>query len=110
MRIRPKVVLSLAADILTRLALVRPVEAHPMGNFSINHYARIVPGAETIELDYIIDMAEIPTFQEIQTNGLVPKVGDPSITPYLARQADRMRNGLVLEVGEHPLHLEIVSR
>ena len=81
-----------------------------MGNFSINHYARIVPRAETIELDYIIDMAEIPTFQEIQTTGLVPKVGDPGIVPYLARQADRLRGGLLLAVGEHPLHLETVSR
>ena len=50
--------------------------AHPMGNFSVNHYTRIVTGAERIEIDYIIDMAEIPTFQEMQRTGIVPRVGD----------------------------------
>jgi nickel/cobalt exporter len=110
MRVIHKFLMPLAGAILNTIVMARQVEAHPMGNFSINHYARIVPGAETIELDYIIDMAEIPTFQEIQTNGLVPKVGDPGITPYLARQADRLRSGLALGMGEHPLSLEIVSR
>jgi nickel/cobalt transporter (NicO) family protein len=110
MRVIDKFVLPLAVIILTSIAAAPPAQAHPMGNFSINHYARIVPGAETIELDYIIDMAEIPTFQEIQANGLVAKVGDPRITPYLAHQDDRLRNGLVLEVGDHRLRLETVSR
>ena len=46
--------------------------AHPLGNFTINHYAglRVEPGR--IVLDVVIDQAEIPTFQEqrrIDTNG-----------------------------------------
>jgi len=102
--------LALAVAVLTVMVIARPAQAHPMGNFSINHYTKIVPGAETIELDYIIDMAEIPTFQEIQAHGLIPNAGDPSIPPYLARQADRLRNGLTLGVGDHPLRLEIVSQ
>jgi nickel/cobalt transporter (NicO) family protein len=110
MRVMQKFLMPLAVAMLTAMVLARPVEAHPMGNFSINHYAKIVAGAETIELDYIIDMAEIPTFQEVQANGLVPKVGNPSITPYLAHQADRLSNEIVLGVGGHPLRLEVVSR
>jgi nickel/cobalt exporter len=46
--------------------------AHPLGNFTINHYAGITVGRDQILLDVVIDMAEIPTFQErlkIDTDG-----------------------------------------
>jgi len=35
--------------------------AHPMGNFSVNHYAKIKVDQGSIEIKYLIDMAEIPT-------------------------------------------------
>jgi nickel/cobalt transporter (NicO) family protein len=40
------------------------VSAHPLGNFTINHYAEIRVGERAIQLDVVIDMAEIPTFAE----------------------------------------------
>jgi ABC-type nickel/cobalt efflux system permease component RcnA len=46
--------------------------AHPLGNFTINHYAGIRVEADRIRLDVVIDEAEIPAFQAIQaldTNG-----------------------------------------
>ncbi len=43
-----------------------PLQAHPMGNFSINHYSAISLQNDGVHLEYIIDMAEIPTFQEMQ--------------------------------------------
>lgn len=57
--------------------------AHPLGNFSINHYTgiQIEPGG--IEVRYLIDMAEIPTFQEIQETGIVPEGGHPSLSGFL---------------------------
>ncbi len=36
--------------------------AHPMGNFSVNHYARLEVTGRGVELTYAIDLAEIPTF------------------------------------------------
>src|SRR5881396_3652994 len=50
-----------------------PTLAHPMGNFSISHYAGIRVEQDGVEVQYLIDMAEIPTFQEIQENGIVPQ-------------------------------------
>ena len=38
--------------------------AHPLGNFSINQYSRIEVGKSAITIRQILDMAEIPTFQE----------------------------------------------
>ena len=40
------------------------VIAHPLGNFSINQYSRLEVGARQIKLREVLDMAEIPTFQE----------------------------------------------
>ncbi len=40
--------------------------AHPLGNFTINHYAALRIGTSRIDLDVVIDQAEIPTFQERQ--------------------------------------------
>lgn len=37
-----------------------------MGNFSVNHYARIEPGAGGVEILYVLDLAEIPTFELLQ--------------------------------------------
>ncbi|MFB3739281.1 MAG: nickel transporter, partial [Candidatus Velamenicoccus archaeovorus] len=47
------------------LLLPGTASAHPLGNFTINVYAGIElrPGGVTI--DYVVDMAEIPTFQEL---------------------------------------------
>src|SRR5450432_3672932 len=43
--------------------------AHPMGNFSVNHYARIEPGAHGANIRYVLDLAEIPTFELFQQWG-----------------------------------------
>lgn len=40
--------------------------AHPLGNFTINHFAGIRVGATAVTLDVVIDRAEIPTFSERQ--------------------------------------------
>jgi nickel/cobalt transporter (NicO) family protein len=37
--------------------------AHPMGNFSVSHYAKFQVHANGIELQYALDLAEIPTFE-----------------------------------------------
>src|ERR1700761_5167593 len=91
-------------------AIPRAANAHPMGNFSINHYTRIRAGTTAVELDYIIDMAEIPTFQEMQESGLNPKVNDPTVDAYLKHQDARLRPGLSLEANGQLLQLKIVSR
>ena len=40
--------------------------AHPLGNFTVNHFARLDVGFERIGLRYVVDMAEIPAFQELR--------------------------------------------
>jgi ABC-type nickel/cobalt efflux system permease component RcnA len=47
--------------LLTALAFT--ALAHPMGNFSVNHYSRLHFRQSGVELTYVLDLAEIPTFQ-----------------------------------------------
>jgi nickel/cobalt transporter (NicO) family protein len=44
------------------LVCAAPVWGHPMGNFSVNHYARLEATAKGVELTYALDLAELPTF------------------------------------------------
>ena len=97
-----------AVTLLLSLAVLwaaRPALAHPLGNFSISHYTSLRVTQEAIELQYRLDLAEIPTFQELQETGIVPEAGHPSLTPYLARQSTGLRDGLFLEVNGQRLTL-----
>jgi ABC-type nickel/cobalt efflux system permease component RcnA len=84
--------------------------AHPLGNFSINHYSAIRVGEDSIKLKYIIDMAEIPTFQEIQENGITPRAGNASFETYLDRKAASWRDGLLLQIGGQKVVLQVDSK
>ncbi|HEY1492964.1 MAG TPA: hypothetical protein VGF49_00415, partial [Candidatus Solibacter sp.] len=42
---------------------------HPMGNFSVNHYARFEPSPRGLGIRYVMDLAEIPTFELFQQWG-----------------------------------------
>ena len=103
--------LRIASLFLISLLVVPPtVAAHPMGNFSISHYSGILIGRDAVELRYIVDMAEIPTFQEIQETGVVPQPADPSVGAFLTRKSDILRGGLTLEVNGQRLALTAASK
>ncbi len=48
-------------------AFVFSATAHPLGNFSVNQYSHIEVEKSQIKLRAVLDMAEIPTFQQSQT-------------------------------------------
>ena len=92
------------------LGVAAGASAHPMGNFSISHYAELRADAERLELHYVIDMAEIPTFQEIQEHGIVAETGHASLTGYLARKVEALGRGLRVESGGRALDLQAIAR
>jgi cytochrome c biogenesis protein CcdA len=55
--------LALAAAVLAALAAPAAALAHPLGNFTVNRYARVQPSGDRVYVLYVLDMAEIPTFQ-----------------------------------------------
>jgi ABC-type nickel/cobalt efflux system permease component RcnA len=46
------------------LALPAAASAHPLGNFSFNHLTRVAVSSDRVDVRYVLDQAEIPTFQE----------------------------------------------
>jgi ABC-type nickel/cobalt efflux system permease component RcnA len=92
------------------LLVIDVAAAHPLGNFSISHYSGIRITRKTVEVRYVVDMAEIPTFQEIQETSIVPKAGDAGLEPYLTRKAESLRERLFLEVNGRRLKLQPESQ
>ena len=62
---------------LACLAAPALAAAHPLGNFTINRYAALHVTQDTITVRYVLDLAEIPTFQEMQ---LLDADGDGMLT------------------------------
>src|SRR5882724_277144 len=48
---------------LAAVALPVAASAHPLGNFTVNRFSRIEVAGPRIYVRYVLDLAEIPTFQ-----------------------------------------------
>jgi len=81
--------------------------AHPMGNFSINHFSALEVHPTLVRLHYVIDMAEIPTFQEMQEYGIMARPDEPNTIAYRERKVEELRQGLVLRTGDSVLPLTL---
>jgi nickel/cobalt exporter len=85
--------------------------AHPLGNFTINLYSgiHVVPGE--VRIDYVVDMAEIPTFQEMPS---IDADGDGSVVAseaasWARANAPTFLDNLELSVDGDPVPLEVRS-
>lgn len=89
------------ATLSLTLAWATGAFAHPLGNFTINHYAGLDLNPNGIHIDYVLDMAEIPAFQEIRRIDLNrDQQADPTESQtYAAAQCDWIGQQLVLQVG-----------
>ena len=71
--------------------------AHPLGNFSINHLSEVSVSRDRVAIHYVLDQAEIPTFQE---RGL----GHVRV---LERKRAAIARGLRLTVDARPVRLTV---
>lgn len=72
--------------------------AHPLGNFTINRYARIEVYGNALRVVYVLDYAEIPTFQLQET---IDTDGDGAMS---VAELDRHR---AVAAGEHAAAMEL---
>jgi nickel/cobalt exporter len=85
----------LAVAGLALAVLVPAAGAHPLGNFTVNQYTRLDLEQGGVSVRYVLDMAEIPSFQRRQ---LVDANGDGRIS---AAEAAGERTRLVGLVAPH---------
>jgi ABC-type nickel/cobalt efflux system permease component RcnA len=86
--------------------------AHPLGQFTINHFSRLEVGTNRVNIRYVVDMAEIPTFQELQalggSNG--NQVAGAELDAYVERAAARYAEGLLLTIDGERVPLQVIAR
>jgi len=92
-----RALLSFAALCLLLGATATTAAAHPLGNFSINHLTQVQISRDGVDLRYILDQAEIPTFQE---RGVPP-------SEVLARKRAEVERRLTATLDGRPLALRL---
>jgi len=78
----------LVAALVALALLPAAASAHPLGNFTVNHVTRVSVSADRVDVRYLLDEAEIPTFQQ-------RAVADAEL---LARKREEVERRLVLTV------------
>jgi nickel/cobalt transporter (NicO) family protein len=89
-----------AVALAALLALPAAAGAHPLGNFSINHLTEVSVSADRVDVRYVLDQAEIPTFQERD-------LGDAAV---LARKRAEVSKRLVVTVDGRRVALRPAGR
>jgi len=85
--------------------------AHPLGNFTINVYSGIHLKPGEVRIDYVVDMAEIPTFQEMPN---IDEDGDGTASDaerarWADRTAPKLLSNLSFSMGDRPVELDVLS-
>jgi nickel/cobalt exporter len=97
--------------ILAGFALPAAAAAHPLGNFTINHYAALRVGPTSIALDIVVDFAEIPAFQEriridADADG---SVSEAEIDAARGTECEALQPSFTLTVDELPIQLTLLE-
>ena len=85
--------------------------AHPLGNFTVNRYAGIEVAPGEVRIEYVLDMAEIPT---VQVRPAIDTDADGTITDtersaWAARTGLELLANLTLTVNGRAVALDVVS-
>jgi nickel/cobalt exporter len=105
-------ILLVAVGAVFALLLLSPAAiAHPLGNFTVNRGSAILLTPGAAEVDYTIDMAEIPTYQELPAIDLdgdgVASAGE--LDAWAQREARAVLPGLELRIDGTSVPLSAAS-
>ncbi|MGH2635791.1 MAG: nickel/cobalt transporter [Actinomycetota bacterium] len=83
--------------------------AHPLGNFTVNTSAGIVLSPGAVRLDYVLDLAEIPTVQVLPELDADGDVSGAEPSAWAVDRAGALLEGLTLAVDGRPVALAVAS-
>jgi nickel/cobalt exporter len=83
--------------------------AHPMGNFSVSHYAKLQPSAKGVELEYVLDLAEIPTFEMFSDWNMERSAPPAEVERHAAVQARLWLKNVDITVAGVTVHPKVES-
>lgn len=95
---RRALAVALVASALVLAAPTGTASAHPLGNFTVNVYGGVIVRPDAAVVDYVVDMAEIPAFQErrvIDANR-DDTVSDEEAAAYRTEMCRRLADGVVI--------------
>ena len=104
--------LAVLLGLLTAMLGPTAAAAHPLGSFTVNRYSRIEPAGDGVRVLYVLDMAEIPTFQEqpkIDTDR-DGQLGDLEREQYADVLAEKLARNLELRLDGALATPRLVSR
>ena len=90
----------------------RPALAHPLGNFTISRYSRLEVGLDQTRLIYIVDRAEVPTFQEREKidNNRDGQISIDESDAYLTAERIRLQQHLQLKIAGKATALQLIDQ
>ena len=88
--------LAVLIGLIAALAVPAAAQAHPLGNFTVNRFSAIEASGDRVYVTYVLDLAEIPTYQE----------GDRVRRPGFA---GRIARGLELELDGRRAALKTIA-
>jgi ABC-type nickel/cobalt efflux system permease component RcnA len=93
-------------------ALVGLASAHPLGNFSINQFSQIEIGKSQVKLRSVLDLAEIPTFQESQTIDIDKdgKLSQEELNSYAETVSPGYIANLKVSIDDQPVELRPTAK
>lgn len=96
---------SVASLLVFACCCVVPAAAHPLGNFTINHLAKFTTSSNALHVRYILDIAEIPSFQIMHAPGAATW-DDTAMQQWANAEISTVQQGLQVDLDGKPLHLQ----
>ena len=89
--------------IWTFLGIAGVLLSHPMGNFSVSHYSLLELTARGVEVEYVLDLAELPTYDLLRKWNLDKDSPRADLEKKAAEQAREWAANLKIAANGRPV-------
>lgn len=102
-----------AAVFVVSLATICPAAlAHPLGNFSVNQYFLLDMRGDVVQVAYLLDIAEVPSFTEMDLldTDFDNEISDAEVDAYLDAKVPSLMEKISLRLEDQDIPLQLKTR